>query len=117
MERRYTLIIISKLGINFVEGIGLNSLLSLHQKFSQVTHQIALPSVCDKYRALRYYEGVVELSLCAAGHKDPQRLGLHFYKSGQPPEDLAGQKAFLERCVHSLEVLDGHTDSLIPRPI
>ena len=59
----------------------------------------------------------MELSLCAAGHKDPQRLGLHYYKSGQLPEDLAGQKAFLERCVHSLEVLDGHRDSLIPRPI
>ena len=49
----------------------------------------------------------MELSLCAAGHKDPQRLGLHYYKSGQLPEDLAGQKAFLERCVRSFEVLDG----------
>ncbi len=45
-------------------------------------------------------EGVVELALCSSSHKDPQNLGLHFYKSGQPPDDVLGQKAFMERCGH-----------------
>ena len=80
-----------------------------------MTHQISLPSVCDKYRVLRYYEGVVDLSLCAASHKDPQWLGLHYYQSGQPPEDLAGQRAFMERCVHLLKVLGGHTNDPHPQ--
>lgn len=41
----------------------------------------------------------MELSLCTAGHRDPQKLGLHYYKSGQPQDDVAGQKAFMERWV------------------
>uniref|UniRef100_A0A667FWK5 Nucleoporin 155 n=1 Tax=Lynx canadensis TaxID=61383 RepID=A0A667FWK5_LYNCA len=45
----------------------------------------------------RFYEGVVELSLTAAEKKDPQGLGLHFYKHGEPEEDLVGLQAFQER--------------------
>uniref|UniRef100_A0A667FWG8 Nucleoporin 155 n=1 Tax=Lynx canadensis TaxID=61383 RepID=A0A667FWG8_LYNCA len=41
--------------------------------------------------------GVVELSLTAAEKKDPQGLGLHFYKHGEPEEDLVGLQAFQER--------------------
>lgn len=58
---------------------------------------------------MRFYEGVVELSLTAAEKKDPQGLGLHFYKNGEPEEDVVGLQAFQERqvcriiCVLSLE--------------
>lgn len=46
---------------------------------------------------VRFYEGVVELCLTAADKKDPQRLGPHFYKNGEPEEDAVGQQAFQER--------------------
>lgn len=48
---------------------------------------------------VRFYEGVVELSLTAAEKKDPQGLGLHFYKNGEPEEDVVGLQAFQERQV------------------
>ena len=67
------------------------------QLFSQVTQQITLTLVCEQYKSLRYYEGIVELAMCAAAHSDPQNLALHFYRAGQPMEDTAGQKALTER--------------------
>lgn len=47
--------------------------------------------------SVRFYEGVLELCLTAADKKDPQRLGPHFYKNGEPEDDRAGQQAFQER--------------------
>ncbi|KAK5879013.1 hypothetical protein CesoFtcFv8_024365 [Champsocephalus esox] len=68
--------------------------LRLYQQISQHTD---LPLVCSQYRQVRFYEGVLELCLTAADKKDPQRLGPHFYKNGEPEEDGAGQQAFQER--------------------
>ncbi|XP_061656258.1 nuclear pore complex protein Nup155 [Phyllopteryx taeniolatus] len=68
--------------------------LRLYQQISQHTD---LPLVCSQYRQVRFYEGVLELCLTAADKKDPQRLGPHFYKNGEPEEDQAGQLAFQER--------------------
>lgn len=52
-------------------------------------------------RSVRFYEGVVELCLTAADKKDPQKLGPHFYRNGEPEEDSTGQQAFQERSVHT----------------
>ncbi|XP_049594009.1 nuclear pore complex protein Nup155 [Syngnathus scovelli] len=68
--------------------------LRLYQKICQNTD---LPAVCSQYRQVRFYEGVLELCLTAADKKDPQRLGPHFYKNGEPEEDQTGQLAFQER--------------------
>ncbi|KAM9841021.1 nuclear pore complex protein Nup155 [Aulostomus maculatus] len=68
--------------------------LRLYQQISQNTD---LPLVCSQYRQVRFYEGILELCLTAADKKDPQRLGPHFYKNGEPEEDRAGQQAFQER--------------------
>ncbi|XP_051907367.1 nuclear pore complex protein Nup155 [Hippocampus zosterae] len=68
--------------------------LRLYQQISQHTD---LPLVCSQYRQVRFYEGVLELCLTAADKKDPQRLGPHFYKNGEPEEDHTGQLAFQER--------------------
>lgn len=46
---------------------------------------------------VRFYEGVLELCLTAADKKDPQRLGPHYYKNGEPEDDRVGQQAFQER--------------------
>ncbi|XP_038589686.1 nuclear pore complex protein Nup155 [Micropterus salmoides] len=68
--------------------------LRLYQQISQHTD---LPLVCSQYRQVRFYEGVLELCLSAADKKDPQRLGPHFYKNGEPEDDRVGQQAFQER--------------------
>ncbi|CAI8052459.1 Nuclear pore complex protein Nup155 [Geodia barretti] len=75
----------------------MNMLRDSLKHFSQVTHQINLSSVCSQYHKVAYYEGIVELCLCAALHRDPQGMALHYYKNGQPQDDLVGRAAFLER--------------------
>uniref|UniRef100_A0AAY4CVL4 Nuclear pore complex protein Nup155 n=1 Tax=Denticeps clupeoides TaxID=299321 RepID=A0AAY4CVL4_9TELE len=68
--------------------------LSLYQNIS---NHVDLPLVCYQYHQVHFYEGVVELCLTAADKKDPQRLGPHFYKNGEPEQDAAGQQAFQKR--------------------
>ncbi|MCI4388036.1 hypothetical protein PGIGA_G00080920 [Pangasianodon gigas] len=65
--------------------------------YQQISNHTDLPLVCSQYRQVRFYEGVVELCLTAADKKDPQKLGPHFYKNGEPEEDAVGQQAFQER--------------------
>uniref|UniRef100_A0A8C3YBW3 Nucleoporin 155 n=1 Tax=Catagonus wagneri TaxID=51154 RepID=A0A8C3YBW3_9CETA len=67
------------------------------KEYQKISNQVDLPNVCAQYRQVRFYEGVVELSLTAAEKKDPQGLGLHFYKHGEPEEDIVGLQAFQER--------------------
>uniref|UniRef100_A0A4X2JYW2 Nucleoporin 155 n=1 Tax=Vombatus ursinus TaxID=29139 RepID=A0A4X2JYW2_VOMUR len=67
------------------------------KEYQKISHQVDLSNVCAQYRQVRFYEGVVELSLTAAEKKDPQGLGLHFYKHGEPEEDTVGLQAFQER--------------------
>lgn len=43
------------------------------------------------------YVGVVEIALASAQKRDPQGLALHFYKNGEPPEDVQGMQAFISR--------------------
>ena len=46
---------------------------------------------------MRFYEGVVELSLYAALKRDPQGLALHFYRNGEPRGDVQGEEALIAR--------------------
>ncbi|NXK61143.1 NU155 protein, partial [Sylvietta virens] len=69
------------------------------KEYQKISNQVDLTNVCAQYRQVRFYEGVVELSLTAAEKKDPQGLGLHFYKNGEPEEDVVGLQAFQERQV------------------
>lgn len=46
---------------------------------------------------MRFYEGVVELSLYAALKQDPQGLALHFYRNGEPRGDVQGEEALIAR--------------------
>ncbi|XP_056593188.1 nuclear pore complex protein Nup155 isoform X1 [Triplophysa dalaica] len=65
--------------------------------YQQISSHTDLPLVCSQYRQVRFYEGVVELCLTAADKKDPQKLGPHFYRNGEPEEDISGQQAFQDR--------------------
>ncbi|XP_029434414.1 nuclear pore complex protein Nup155 isoform X2 [Rhinatrema bivittatum] len=67
------------------------------KEYQKISYQVDLSNVCAQYRQVRFYEGVVELCLSAAEKKDPQGLGLHFYKNGEPEEDALGLQAFQER--------------------
>ncbi|KFZ55857.1 Nuclear pore complex protein Nup155, partial [Antrostomus carolinensis] len=69
------------------------------KEYQKISNQVDLANVCAQYRQVRFYEGVVELCLTAAEKKDPQGLGLHFYKNGEPEEDVVGLQAFQERQV------------------
>ncbi|KFP73285.1 Nuclear pore complex protein Nup155, partial [Acanthisitta chloris] len=79
------------------------------KEYQKISNQVDLANVCAQYRQVRFYEGVVELSLTAAEKKDPQGLGLHFYKNGEPEEDVAGLQAFQERQLNSYKCI---TDTL-----
>ncbi|XP_077981190.1 nuclear pore complex protein Nup155-like [Glandiceps talaboti] len=75
--------------------------------FSEVSHQLNLQAVCAEYQAVGFYDGIVELSLITADRRDQQKLALHYYRSGQPPEDAQGMNAFVTRldcykCVHDV---------------
>ncbi|XP_044520250.1 nuclear pore complex protein Nup155 isoform X2 [Gracilinanus agilis] len=67
------------------------------KEYQKISNQVDLCNVCAQYRQVRFYEGIVELSLTAAEKKDPQGLGLHFYKHGEPEDDTVGLQAFQER--------------------
>ena len=62
-----------------------------------MTDQISLSGVSEHYRALRYYEGIVELALCTASNADPQNIGLHYYNSGHTSDDAIGQEVLSRR--------------------
>ena len=44
-----------------------------------------------------YYDGIVDLCLTIANKRDPLRIALHFYKSGEPREDVEGKEVFAAR--------------------
>ena len=47
--------------------------------------------------AVHAYIGVLEICLATSSKRDPQGLALHYYKNGEPPEDLQGSQAFITR--------------------
>ncbi|KAF7243992.1 hypothetical protein EYD10_09814 [Varanus komodoensis] len=67
------------------------------KEYQKISTQVDLANVCVQYRQVRFYEGVVELALTAAEKKDPQGLGLHYYKNGEPEEDVTGLNSY--KCI------------------
>ena len=53
--------------------------------------------IWDCFFLARFYDGVVDLCLSAAAKRDPQNLALHYYKNGEPPEDVQGKTVFMAR--------------------
>ncbi|XP_033636336.1 nuclear pore complex protein Nup155-like [Asterias rubens] len=65
--------------------------------FKTISPKLILSAVCSEYHQVRFYDGVVDLSLSAAEKRDPQNLALHHYKNGKPLEDVQGFQAFTAR--------------------
>ncbi|XP_037068842.1 nuclear pore complex protein Nup155-like [Pollicipes pollicipes] len=63
----------------------------------QVAGQLNLPVVCQHFQSVHDYEGVVELVLAAAEKRDVQDAALHYYRAGEPPDDVQGGQAFKAR--------------------
>ncbi len=58
----------------------------------EVAARINLDVLVSHLAAVHCYEGAVEVALAAAAKRDPQRLGLHYYKNGEPIDDQQGMQ-------------------------
>ncbi len=58
----------------------------------EIAARVNLDVLVSHLTAVHYYEGAVEMALAAAAKRDPQGLGLHFYKNGEPAEDQQGMQ-------------------------
>ena len=67
------------------------------QLLKQVTEHVNLTAVCSQLASVRYFSGIIDLCLASASARDPQKLALHYYKNGEPPDDELGVKAFIDR--------------------
>ena len=65
--------------------------------FIQVARTVNLSGVTTQFAAVKYWEGVVQLTLAAVDKRDPAGLALHHFKSGCPMDDAEGQRAYQER--------------------
>ncbi|XP_062607131.1 nuclear pore complex protein Nup155-like [Saccostrea cucullata] len=83
----------------------LNEALKLYKEVSQ---PLQLPVVCTQFALVHYYTGIVDLCLTLAKKRDPQNLALHFYRSGEPQEDIQGMTAYMTR----MECYNCITDTL-----
>jgi len=63
----------------------------------QIAGSLRLEVLVSHLTAVHAYTSVVEICLAAAAKKDPQGLALHFYKTGESPEDSAGIAAYRAR--------------------
>ena len=73
------------------------------QLYREVTIPLQLPAVCKQFVGVSFFEGIIELTLAVAAKCDPHNLALHYYQSGEPPEDLQGMQVYMQRsdCVHN----------------
>jgi nuclear pore complex protein Nup155 len=53
--------------------------------------------VCNQFAMVHFYEGIVDLCLTLSSKRDPQQLALHYYRSGEPNEDIQGMTAYMAR--------------------
>ncbi len=58
-----------------------------------IAGRINLDVLVSHLTAVHYYDGAVEIALAAAAKRDPQGLGLHYYKNGEPVDDHQGLQA------------------------
>ncbi|CAC5400979.1 NUP155 [Mytilus coruscus] len=76
--------------------------------YKEVTQPLQLPGVCNSFATVHFFEGIVDLCLTLSTKRDPQQLALHYYRSGEPQEDLQGMTAHLAR----MECYNCITDTL-----
>ena len=69
--------------------------------------------------AVHSYIGVLEICLASASKRDPQGVAIHYYKNGEPPEDLQGSQAFATRSnsyKHITRMLKGLMNAAVTLP-
>ena len=65
--------------------------------FVQIARTVNLSAVTSQFAAVKFWEGVVALTLAAVEKRDPAGLALHHFKNGCPVDDQEGQKSYQER--------------------
>lgn len=60
----------------------------------QIGYVANLQQVCETLQNAGCYEAVFELCLTAVEKRDPQSIGLYYYRKSEPPEDIQGQQYF-----------------------
>jgi len=78
----------------------------------QIGYVANLTQVCEALQAAGCYEAVFELCLTAVEKRDPQNIGLFYYRKSEPPEDIQGQSYFNLRTECYKSIIDC-LDSLI----
>jgi hypothetical protein len=72
----------------------------------QIGYVANLTQVCEALQTAGCYEAVFELCLTAVEKRDPQNIGLHYYRKSEPPEDIQGQNYFNLRTECYKSILD-----------
>ena len=65
--------------------------------FIQIARTVNLSAVTTQFAAVKFWEGVVALTLAAVEKRDPAGLALHHFKNGCPMDDNEGQRSYQER--------------------
>lgn len=63
----------------------------------QIAGNLQLDVLVSHLASCQSYSRVVEVCLAAANKRDPSNLALHFYKTGENPDDSAGLSAYQTR--------------------
>lgn len=72
----------------------------------QIGYVANLTQVCETLQQAGCYEAVFELCLTSVEKRDPQNIGLHYYRKSEPPEDIQGQSYFNSRTECYKSILD-----------
>ena len=72
----------------------------------QIGYVANLTQVCEALQAAGCYEAVFELCLTAVEKRDPQNIGLFYYRKSEPPEDIQGQNYFNSRTECYKSIID-----------
>ena len=60
----------------------------------QIGYVANLSQVCETLQSAGCYEAIFELCLTAVEKRDPQNIGLYYYRKSEPAEDTQGQYYF-----------------------
>ncbi|GBM21727.1 Nuclear pore complex protein Nup155 [Araneus ventricosus] len=75
-----------------------------------IAPNVDLDLMCGLFRSAGFYHGIIDLCLCCAQRRDPQGFALHYYKNGEPQDDLQGQQAFANRMKCYKHIIDSLND-------
>ncbi|XP_057299970.1 nuclear pore complex protein Nup155-like [Hydractinia symbiolongicarpus] len=74
--------------------------------YSKVPDLVDLKWICNQLKSSSCYNEIVQLCLTTALKQDPKGIALHFYKSGEPRDDIEGMESFAIRRESYMYIMD-----------